>query len=185
MRVSRDQMAENRGRILDAAAAMVRERGFETLTVAEVMKAAGLTHGGFYGHFRSKEDLLAQACAQAVRQTDKPDLTLREYAAVYLSPEHVADRARGCPLAALASEAARESVKARTALTEGLRAIVAGFAPSAPGSDEAERRRRALGSFATMLGGVVLARLVEDPDLSGEILQAALLAVEDRDPAAG
>ncbi|MDB5924847.1 MAG: TetR family transcriptional regulator, partial [Betaproteobacteria bacterium] len=65
MKVSREQAAENRERILDAAAQLFRERGFEGIGVADLMKAAGLTHGGFYGHFASKEDLMAQACARA------------------------------------------------------------------------------------------------------------------------
>ena len=93
MRVSRKQVAENRRRILEAAGRLFRAKGFEAVTVAEVMRAAGLTHGGFYGHFGSKDDLIAQTLAYALlagedRQRSRAEVDLARYAAGYLSPRH-------------------------------------------------------------------------------------------------
>src|SRR5918993_581993 len=91
MRVSRKQVAENRRKILEAAGRLFRAKGFEAVTVAEVMRAAGLTHGGFYGHFGSKDDLIAQTLAHALlvgeeRQGSRDEVDLARYAASYLSP---------------------------------------------------------------------------------------------------
>jgi TetR/AcrR family transcriptional repressor of nem operon len=86
MKVSREQMGENRRRILDAAGRLFRDRGFEAVTVAEVMREAGLTHGGFYGHFRSKDDLIAAALAELVVASEPGPLALPAFAARYLSP---------------------------------------------------------------------------------------------------
>src|SRR3982750_409763 len=110
MKVSREQAARNRERILDTAAQLFRERGFEGIGVADLMKAAGLTHGGFYGHFASKDDLVAQAAALALEQSvalweklaDRPqDDPLSAIAGVYLTSRHRDDPGAGCLLAAL------------------------------------------------------------------------------------
>jgi len=170
MKVSREQMAENRRRILEVAGRLFRERGFEAVTVAEVMKAAGLTHGGFYGHFRSKDDLIAQALAQALTATEEAGPDLAGYAARYLSERHCADRAGGCPMAGLGAEAIRQVPEARMALTAGLQQQIAALATGAPGESEAERRRAAIGSWAAMVGALVLARMSDDPALSAELL---------------
>ncbi|TNC09687.1 TetR family transcriptional regulator, partial [Methylobacterium terricola] len=108
MRVTREQFQENRRRILDAAGRLFREKGFAAVTVAEVMEAAGLTHGGFYGHFASKEDLAAQALAGALAPAPRepgaaPDLA--GFVAAYLSAAHRDRPGAGCALAALGSEA--------------------------------------------------------------------------------
>jgi len=174
MKVSKDKVAENRRNILAAAARLFAERGFEAVSLAEVMKEAGLTHGGFYGHFASKEDLVAQACAHAVRPADEEESkTLLEYTTGYLSPYHRDHRAEGCPFAALGSEAGRQPITARHELTEGLRRMIDRLGHGAPGEDPAERRAKAIASFSTMLGGLVLARLADDPALSDEILAAS------------
>src|SRR5213593_477266 len=110
MKVSRERAAQNRERILDAAARLFRERGFEGIGVADLMKTAGLTHGGFYGHFSSKEDLMAQACARALARSLEawskraeriPDDPLLSIAGGYLSSKHRDDPGAGCVLAAL------------------------------------------------------------------------------------
>src|ERR1700675_5091971 len=105
MKVSREQAAENRERIVQVAAKLFRERGFDGIGVADLMKAAGLTHGGFYGHFESKEDLMAQACEHATARSKTlfgklaervPDDALGEIARAYLSPRHRDDPGAGC-----------------------------------------------------------------------------------------
>src|SRR5215218_4419874 len=126
MRVSRKQVGENRRRILEAAGRLFRAKGFEAVTVAEVMQAAGLTHGGFYGHFGSKDDLIAQTLAYALlagedRQRSRAEVDLARYAAGYLSPRHRDDLAGGCPTAGLGAETIRQSPEARAAMTAGLR----------------------------------------------------------------
>ena len=120
MRVGRQQVTENRRTIVEAAGRLFRERGFDSVTVAEIMKAAGLTHGGFYGYFRSKDELIAEALAEALtRTTTGPLGELATYAAEYLSRSHRNDLAGGCPTAALAAETMRQTSGARTEMTVG------------------------------------------------------------------
>ena len=176
MRVSREQVAENRRRILEAAGRLFRAKGFEAVTVAEVMKAAGLTHGGFYGHFRSKDDLIAQTLAHALlagenRRRSPAEIDLARYAASYLSPRHRDDLAGGCPTAGLGAETIRQSPEARAAMTAGLRRRIELLSEGAPGANAAEKRRAAIGSWAAMVGAVILARLSDDPRLSDEVLE--------------
>ena len=108
VRVSREQVTENRRTIVEAAGRLFRERGFEAVTVAEVMQEAGLTHGGFYGYFSSKDELIGEALAAALTEI-RPGLldNLSTYASEYLSRSHRDDRACGCPTAALAAESIR------------------------------------------------------------------------------
>jgi len=175
MKVSREQVAENRKRILDAAARLFRERGFESVTVAEVMSAAGLTHGGFYGHFDSKEALIDAAMAHLpASQSGRVTLeNANRYADNYLSRQHRDNVGSGCQFAALGTEATRASKEVRHTLTESLRRQVDTLSASSPGATQHERRRAAMASLATMIGGVMLARLVDDESLSDEILAAA------------
>src|SRR5213076_862901 len=116
-RVSREQAAQNRERVLDTAARLFRERGFNGVGVADLMKAAGLTHGAFYGQFESKEDLMAQACARAyegvledwrTRVESSSGNPLAEMLASYLSTAHRDRPGEGCVVAALGAEVARE-----------------------------------------------------------------------------
>src|SRR5262245_37831732 len=111
MRVSREQAAANRERIVEAAARLFRECGFDGVGVDAIMKEAGLTHGGFYGHFGSKDDLAAEAVARALAQgTEKlgGDMNLDAFVRAYLSERYCADRGDGCALAALGADMARE-----------------------------------------------------------------------------
>jgi len=176
MRVTKEQMAEHRERILDAAGGLFRERGFDGVTVAEVMQAAGLTHGGFYGHFKSKDDLIAQTLAH-IRPTEGGARSLAEYAAAYLNAEHRADCAGGCPVAALGSDTIRQSPEARAAMTEGLRQQIERLTKLAPGRTVAEKRRAAIAGWSAMLGGLILARLSEDEELSEEVLATTRAAI--------
>src|SRR6266704_6716657 len=133
MRVSRIEAAQNRERIIEVAARLFRERGFDGIGVADLMKSAGLTHGGFYGHFASKEDLMAQACARALEGSLEVLHQVAEHggrnalsaiASAYLSPAHRDRPGEGCALAALGAEAVRHGAPVRGAFTHGLRALI-------------------------------------------------------------
>ena len=177
MRVSREQVAENRRTILDVASRLFRTQGFDAVTVADVMKAAGLTHGGFYGYFKSKDDLIAQTLTHALANSASAssssgaDTDLAHYAAAYLSPAHRDNVAAGCLIAALGAEAVRQTPEARAAMATGLREQIERVAANAPHLDAAVARRNAIGSRAAMLGAVILARLTQDPKFSDEVLE--------------
>src|SRR5258708_12715912 len=124
MRVSRDKAAENRERIVDTASRLFGEKGFDSVGVDAIMNGAGLTHGGFYGHFGSKDDLAAEAVARALersveKQSRYPNLT--DLVSEYLSERHRADRANGCAIAALGADMARQRDGVRRGLTEHVR----------------------------------------------------------------
>ncbi len=170
MRVSREQMARHREEILEAAARLFRERGFDAVTVREVMEAAGLTHGGFYGHFTSKDDLIARTLEHVLERTAPTERDLARYAEWYLNEAHCRNLAEGCPTAALGAEAVRQGPEARAAMTASIRRQVEHFSPSAAGATSAEKRRAAIASWSAMVGALVLSRLSDDPALSKEIL---------------
>ncbi len=181
MKVSRIQEAENHERILDVATRLFRERGIDGIGVADLMKAAGLTHGGFYGHFKSKEDLVAQACARAVSRmrqnwTNVIDQAtgdpLEALAATYLTPKHRDGAGRGCPMAALGSEIARQGPPVRRAFTDELRPFLDYLSRIVQGNSNNLRRQKALATYAGLVGALIVSRAVDDPDLSNEILSA-------------
>jgi TetR/AcrR family transcriptional repressor of nem operon len=171
MKVSREQMVENRRRILDAASRLFRDKGFDAVTVAEVMKAAGLTHGGFYGHFSSKDDLVAQTLAHVLSLDSAGGGDLRGFIADYLSPRRRDDAAGGCPTAGLAADVRRQTPAARSAMTAGIRSQIDRISKALPELDSGDRRRAAIGSWAAMVGAVILARAIDDPALSDEVLE--------------
>jgi TetR/AcrR family transcriptional regulator, transcriptional repressor for nem operon len=197
MKVSREQAAQNRERILDVASKLFRERGFDGIGVADLMKGAGFTHGGFYGHFSSKEELMAQACARALatsldrwgRLVERtPEDPLSALTSTYLSTRHRDHPGTGCLLATLGADVSRRSAPVRHALTEGLRSLVEVLIPLVPGKSKAAKRDKALAIYASYVGALVLARAVDDPALSEDILKAvtASLSGEERrssDPA--
>jgi TetR/AcrR family transcriptional repressor of nem operon len=171
MRVSREQVTENRRTIVDVASRLFRERGFEAVTVAEIMQEAGLTHGGFYGYFSSKDELIAEALAEALTQIrSEPLVDLSSYAAEYLSRSHRDDRACGCPTAALAAETVRQPSGARTEMTTGIEQQIERLTRVAPGGNSAQKRRTAIGTWAAMVGAMILARASDDSALSDEVL---------------
>jgi TetR/AcrR family transcriptional regulator, transcriptional repressor for nem operon len=170
MKVSREQVEANRARILEAAGRLFRERGFEGVTVAEVMQAAGLTHGGFYGYFTSKDDLIAQTLAALMSRGQVGGRDLATYADAYLAPAHRENRAGGCGVAALGAEVVRGADAARAEMTAGLRRQVETLSRTAPGETPQERRRAAIGSWSAMVGAVILARISDDPALADEVL---------------
>ena len=171
MKVSKEQVAKHREQILDAAARLFRQRGFDGVTVAEIMKAAGLTHGAFYGYFPSKEALIADAAARAL--TPGPTrASAATYADNYLSIRHRDNRETGCVFASLGTEAARGSDDLRHNVTESLRRQIDRFAAEAKGRTASDRRQAAIAAWASMVGAVMLARLADDEALSQEILSA-------------
>jgi TetR/AcrR family transcriptional regulator, transcriptional repressor for nem operon len=190
MRVTREQMAEHRRKILESAGKLFRAKGFDAVTVADVMQAAGLTHGGFYGHFKSKDDLIAETVAHALAPkaalTAKADaVDLAAFTKSYLSPRHRDDLAGGCPTAGLAAETIRQAPAARAAMTAGLRETIERMSRGAPGGTAAERRRAAIGSWSAMVGALVLARLSDDLDLSDEMLRETRAWLEQKAKAGG
>ena len=180
MKVSREQMAENRQRILEVASRLFREKGFEAVGVSEVMQALGLTHGGFYGHFSSKDDLIVQALAHALGERSGATLPLGAYIDEYLSPRHRDNRAGGCPIAGLVADTLRQTPEARAAVTDGVRVQLDWMSEKSTEAAEADRRRRAIGSWSAMVGATILARAMVDPDLSREILTETLAWIDDR-----
>ena len=184
MRVTRERAQANREKILDAAARLFRERGYDGVGVADIMKRAGLTHGGFYGHFGSKDYLAAEITARVLvaddwleQLTGKADPSLAEAVRSYLSQAHRDDPGRGCLFAALGSDVARQPKVVRHAFTEGLRKRIDGFRRLMPGRSAAARRQRAIATLAGLVGALVLARAVDDPRLSDEILAATATSI--------
>ncbi len=175
MKVSREQFAENRQSILDVAGRLFREKGFDGVSVVDIMKGAGLTHGGFYGHFASKDDLIAQACARALSGPagawtqivkQRPDNAGAAIVESYLSAKHRDRPGTGCLLAALGPDIARKSKPVRQAFTEGVRARLAILATAMTGRSRAAKQRKALAVLSGLVGALILARAVDDPSLS-------------------
>ncbi|ERJ40984.1 Transcriptional regulator, TetR family [Burkholderia sp. AU4i] len=189
MKVSKTQVAENRLAILQAAARLYRERGFTGVGVADITREAGLTHGGLYRHFESKDALAAEAAEYAfewkLSELETPDADantdadgfLRTGVANYLSPQHRDSVGQGCPVAALAADAARETGAIADAFAQGIGRYMTLFAQRRPDGTEAaqiepEDRVRAISMLSTMVGGLILARATARglPELSDEIL---------------
>jgi TetR/AcrR family transcriptional regulator, transcriptional repressor for nem operon len=186
MKVTKEQAQKNRARVLEVAGRLFREKGLDGIGVDALMKGAGLTHGGFYAHFTSKEDLMAQACdhalaelvtgwSQVVGGANGDPLTA--VVAGYLSASHRDDPGNGCVLAALGTDLARKSPAVRHGVTEGMRRFIALLTRIVPGRSSVARRNRALALYASLVGAMVLARAVDDPVLSKEILQAVAASV--------
>ena len=192
MRVSREKAAEHRDRIIDAAGALFRAKGFGGIGLADIMNAADLTHGGFYGHFASKDDLVGEASRRIMARAAANWTKLVEaapdnpYAALlerYLSPRHRDDPGKGCAFAALGNDAARSGKIVRKAFADGLAPLIDILAQSIPGKSipgksipgksKAARRRKAVAAMATLVGALTLARAVEGTPLSDEMLEAA------------
>ena len=171
---SKDHKSATRGRILETASTELRAKGVAGVGVAQVMEAAGLTHGGFYAHFGSKDELVASALAHALEQSGKrtgpaaeaapPAGKLRAVADAYLTAEHLAHAEKGCPIVALGPELARGTGPARDALAAHIHKRVAWMESIAPGKTKAERRRAASGTYAAMIGGMLLARALGDAE---------------------
>ncbi len=181
MRVSREKAAENRERIVEIASRLFREKGFDGVGVDAIMRGAGLTHGGFYGHFGSKDDLAAEAVTRALERNAEHQSRFTDLGALvsdYLSERHRADRTNGCAIAALGADMVRQGKGVRRGLTAHVRSQLDRIAHLLRDGTAARRRKRAITTLAGIVGALMLARAVDDPALSKEILAAARDAFE-------
>jgi AcrR family transcriptional regulator len=171
-------------RIVDAAARAIRRSGYAGTGVADIMKDAGLTHGGFYAHFASREAMLAEAAdragAQGVAAVERvaaaapPRKALRALLRAYLSKTHVEGVETGCAVAALGSEMPRQAPEVRRAATRRIKEMIDLVARQSPEWGQPGAHEHALATVATMVGALVLARAVDDPRLSDALREAAL-----------
>lgn len=171
-------------RILHAATRAIRRSGYAGTGVADIMREAGLTHGGFYAHFDSREAMLAEAAdlagAESVGALEQfalaapPKDAYRTLLKTYLSRAHVERSETGCPVAALGSEMPRQAPEVRRAATRRIKDMIDLVTRYAPDTSEPEGRRKALATTATMIGALILARAVDDRQLGDDVLAAAL-----------
>ncbi len=177
MRKSRQEAAATRARIVDTAATELRRRGIAGAGLAEIMAAAGLTHGGFYRHFETKDQMVAEALAAALaeqaskRVSTHPDL--KALVSNYLSVAHRDAPAHGCPLVSLGADIARAGPPVRAEATSGLMALVGALAARRDDLSGQEALDWAMVAAATMVGALTLARITDDAVLSGTILDSA------------
>ncbi|RXT20555.1 TetR family transcriptional regulator [Rhizobium leguminosarum] len=179
MKVSPEQKAKNRGRILSEAGRLFRQKGFDAVSVAEVMQAAGLTHGGFYGHFRSKDDLVAQTILHAVGSQSATE-GISDWIETYLSTPHRDHPDLGCPMAALAGFMRQQAPEARASMAQVLATQIATLTEMIPGVDPVKRRTAAIGSWSAMVGALILARSIDDPTLSEELLSGTRAWIDEK-----
>lgn len=182
MRVSREAMAEHHEKIVTAASRMLRRRGIERTSVIDLMKAVGLTHGGFYRHFKSKDALVAESTQEifqifaarfkARSEKDGPKAALRAYVDDYLTGQHLNVWEEGCPIAAYGPDAARESLPIREVFGQGINQLVTLVAEGLSCPKE-QRRARAAELMSLLTGAIIMARAAGDSKLSREILASA------------
>jgi TetR/AcrR family transcriptional repressor of nem operon len=194
-RRSQQDKATSHERIVDIAAARIREAGTATPSVAEIMQAAGLTHGGFYKHFQSRDDLIAEAVdrtfadsrAATAAVVDGAEDPLTAFVDWYVSAEHRDNPASGCGVVALGAEVARSDARVRAAYTEQVQSYLArleqllgdtGADADAPADPETRRQAKVM--LSTLVGAVLIARAVDDPALSDEIIRDVRAALTSR-----
>lgn len=190
MRYSKEHKQETHARIVKKASVRLREKGAHGIGVADLMKEAGLTHGGFYAHFDSREALVIEAFAYAMdRSTERwrkaaeqtpPDQRLAAIVNSYLTPTHRDDPGHGCAVPALGAEIARESPKTRKAFAAKVEQMIDMMASQILDAPPKEARRLAMASLATMMGTLVLSRIAGTGELSDHILEAGRDAVLGR-----
>jgi TetR/AcrR family transcriptional repressor of nem operon len=190
MRYSKEHKQETHARIVKKASVRLREKGAHGIGVADLMKEAGLTHGGFYAHFDSREALVIEAFAYAMdRSTERwrkvaeqtpPDKRLATIVENYLTPVHRDDPGNGCAVPALGAEIARESPKTRKAFAAKLEQMIDMMADQVPDVPPKAARKQAMATLATMIGTLVLSRIAGTGEFSGEILGAGREAVLGR-----
>lgn len=181
MRKSKQETAETRRRIVEAASEAFRRNGIDGTAVADVMSAAGMTHGGFYKHFDSKDQVVEESMALAAENWREsmqaslgdlnPKKSLRTAIGDFLSVEHRDEMSCGCPFVALGSELARSSDAVREATTESFTKLVDAIAVHIDGMTPAAAKKEALVIVTTVIGALTMARVVNDPALSETILR--------------
>lgn len=197
MRYSKEHKLETHARIVKQASLRLREKGAHGIGVADLMRDAGLTHGGFYSHFDSREALVIEAFTHAMDRSieswrkiadDKPPVERFETMVnKYLTPAHRDSPGQGCAVPSLGADIARESPKTRKAFAAKLDKMIDAMAKNFPDNGPKMARRQAMASFSTMIGALLMSRIAGTGELSGDILRAgreALLAV-DAAPNAG
>ncbi len=181
MRVSRAQAEENRETVINVASRLFREHGFDGIGLKDLMKGAGLTQGGFYKQFASKDDLAAQASRRAMESAtrrwseaaaDSSD-PLEAVMAFYLSKDHRGEKAEGCPLVALGSDATRQSEEVRRPFEDGIRAHFEVLNELLDDTRSSNPSGKAMAILSLMVGAVTLSRIMEDENTSRGILDAA------------
>lgn len=182
MRYSKEHKLETHARIVKKASVRLREKGAHGIGVADLMKDAGLTHGGFYAHFDSREALVIEAFGYAMdRSIDRwrqlagqaaPQERLAAIVEAYLSPQHRDNPGHGCAVPALGAEIARESPKTRKAFAAKLDAMIEMMAGQFTTEAGQSARQQAMAALATMMGTLVMARVAGSGELSEEILGA-------------
>jgi TetR/AcrR family transcriptional repressor of nem operon len=187
MRYVKGHGLQTRSRIVEEASYGLRQTGVDGMSVADLMKRVGLTHGGFYSHFESREALVIEAFASAMDRKVSHWLKLVNelpaeerfdaFIGAYLRPGHRDDRGRGCVLPALATDIARSSQKARRVFARKLDEMIDVIAGLFPGESPKQARQIATSALATMMGSIALARAVGDVKLSDEILGAGRQAL--------
>jgi len=181
MKVTREQATRNRERVIETAARLFRERGFDGIGISDLMKEVGLTHGGFYAQFPSKEHLMAEAATKAAAEReaamrkqlqDAPEQGIAGIAERYLSRRHRDNPGEGCYVATLGIDVARHGPLVREAFTRSVRSALETLTSAEKAGSEQERRNQAIADYAMIIGGMVLARAVSDESLSNEILSS-------------
>jgi TetR/AcrR family transcriptional regulator, transcriptional repressor for nem operon len=177
-----------RARIIDAASKLMRERGMG-VSIVDVMEDVGLTHGGFYQHFKSRQDLVEKSIVWAVRQTNErirlwlrnapSDEGLKAIVESYLHPSHRDEIGTGCPLPALGADIARMPLAARRDFSSELETMIGLVASQYKGRSREAAHRQATAAVATMVGAILIARATSDPLLSDGILTSGRRAVLD------
>lgn len=175
---------ETHERIVAVAARAIRRSGYDGTGVADIMKEAGLTHGGFYSHFTSREAMLAEAASRACAESAAavaevvadvpPDRSFEAMVRAYLSKDHLEQIEAGCPLAAIGSETSRQAPEVRRVTTRHIQEMVDLAARQSPDWGQPAAHERALVTVATMVGSLLLARAVDDPALSDSLREAAV-----------
>jgi TetR/AcrR family transcriptional repressor of nem operon len=198
MRYSKEHKQETHARIVKKASVRLREKGAHGIGVADLMKEAGLTHGGFYAHFDSREALVIEAFGYAMDRATERWRTLAAETPVekrlsaivdtYVSTVHRDDPGRGCAVPTLGAEIARESAKTRKAFSGKLEQLIEVMAEQIPDVTRKAARKQAMGMMATMMGALVMSRVAGSGELSDEILAAgretAMARAEAAKPAA-
>jgi len=191
MRVTKEVAAQNRRKILETATQLFKAQGIDNVSVADLTKAAGFTHGGFYNHFESKADLAVETIRYAFQQalseisgegaTTAGDLIpMAARLANYLSPEHRDEPTGGCPTGSLPVDVGRQAAGAQRAFADGLERYIALIEGVFPANER--KREAAIATLSTLVGAIILSRAVREghPGLSDDILRAARAAQEGR-----
>jgi TetR/AcrR family transcriptional regulator, transcriptional repressor for nem operon len=185
LRLTKERAEQNRHLIVETASRMFRLHGMENVAVADIMEESGFTHGGFYNHFESKDELAAEAIASAfdvvasslsgkLASGNHSQESVSSFVAQYLSPPHRDSKSGGCPASALSVDAARSGKTIQAAFVKGIETYLDMIAAQL-GGDEQDARQQAIALFSGLVGAMMLSRAVKksDPKLSDELLSSA------------